>query len=64
LKRGGAWQACSSLYSFAPLREAGLLLVKAQIYAPVLPFVIMVAAVATPATVLRDRDAAEERERD
>jgi uncharacterized membrane protein YoaK (UPF0700 family) len=39
----------------------GVLLVHAPLYAPVLPFVITVAVVATAAIVLRERDAADER---
>jgi uncharacterized membrane protein YoaK (UPF0700 family) len=49
---------------FAGATAGGLLLVKAHIYAPVLPFVITLAAVATAAIVLRGRDAGEELERD
>jgi hypothetical protein len=49
---------------FAGATAGGLLLVRAQIYAPVLPFVITLAAVATAAIVLRGRDAVEEQERD
>jgi uncharacterized membrane protein YoaK (UPF0700 family) len=41
---------------FVGATAGSLLLVRAHIYAPVLPFVITVAAVATAATVLRDRD--------
>ena len=40
---------------FIGATAAGLLLVHARIYAPVLPFVITVAAVATAATLLRER---------
>jgi hypothetical protein len=40
----------------------GLRLVHAYIYAPVLPFVITIAAVATAAIVFRKHDAARERE--
>jgi hypothetical protein len=39
----------------------GVLLVHAPLYAPVLPFIITVAVVATAAIVLRERDAADER---
>jgi uncharacterized membrane protein YoaK (UPF0700 family) len=48
---------------FVGATAGGLLLVHAHIYAPILPFVITVAAVATAAIVLRERDAADERER-
>jgi uncharacterized membrane protein YoaK (UPF0700 family) len=47
---------------FTGATAGGLLLVKAHIYAPVLPFVITLVAVATAAGVLRERDAADERE--
>jgi uncharacterized membrane protein YoaK (UPF0700 family) len=46
---------------FIGATTGGLLLVHAHIYAPVLPFVITVAAVATAAIILRERDAADER---
>src|SRR5258708_13569088 len=46
---------------FVGATAGGLLLVHAHIYAPVLPFVITVAAVATAAIVLRERPAADER---
>jgi uncharacterized membrane protein YoaK (UPF0700 family) len=42
---------------FVGATAGGLLLVHAHIYAPVLPFVVTGAAVATAATVLRERDA-------
>jgi uncharacterized membrane protein YoaK (UPF0700 family) len=48
---------------FVGATAGGLLLVQAHIYAPVLPFVITGAAVATAAIVLRERDAADEPER-
>jgi len=48
---------------FSGVTAGGLLAVHGHIYAPVLPFVITVAAVATAAIVLRERDAADERER-
>ncbi len=48
---------------FVGATAGGRLSVHAHIYAPVLPFVITVAAVATAAIVLRERDAADERER-
>jgi uncharacterized membrane protein YoaK (UPF0700 family) len=41
---------------FVGATAGGLLLVHAQIYAPVLPFVITVAVVATAAMVMRERD--------
>ena len=43
---------------FAGAAAGGLLLVHAHIYAPVLPLVITVAAVATAEIVFRERDAA------
>jgi uncharacterized membrane protein YoaK (UPF0700 family) len=46
---------------FVGATAGGLLLVHAHIYAPVLPFVITGATVATAATVLRERNAADER---
>src|SRR6202011_1346601 len=49
---------------FAGATAGGLLLVKAHIYAPVLPFVITLAAVVTAAIVLRGRDSMEKQERD
>jgi uncharacterized membrane protein YoaK (UPF0700 family) len=49
---------------FAGATAGGLLLVKAHLYAPVLPFAITLAAVATAAIFLRGRDAGEELERD
>jgi uncharacterized membrane protein YoaK (UPF0700 family) len=48
---------------FAGATAGGLLLVHAHIYAPVLPPVMTVAAVATAAIVFRKHDAADERER-
>src|SRR6202163_4788450 len=48
---------------FVGATAGGLLLVQAHIYAPVLPFVITGAAVATAAIVLREREAAAEPER-
>lgn len=48
---------------FVGATAGGLLLVHAHIYAPVLPFVITVAAVATAAIFLRERGTADERER-
>jgi uncharacterized membrane protein YoaK (UPF0700 family) len=48
---------------FVGATAGGLLLVHAHSYAPVLPFVVAAAAVATAAIVLRERDAADERER-
>ena len=48
---------------FAGATTGGLLLVKAHIYAPVFPFVLTLAAVATADIVLRDRDGADGRER-
>ena len=49
---------------FAGATAGGLLLVKAHIFAPVLPFVITLAAVVTAAIVLRGRDSMEKQERD
>jgi hypothetical protein len=46
---------------FVGASAGGLLLVRAQIYAPVLSFVITVGVVATPATVLPEPDAADDR---
>ncbi len=46
---------------FIGATSGGLLLVHAHIYAPVLPFVITVAAVATAAIIWRERGAADER---
>lgn len=46
---------------FAGATAGGLLLVHAQIYAPVLPFAITAAVVATAAIVLRERDTADQR---
>jgi len=46
---------------FVGATAGGVLLVKAHISAPFLPFVITVAAVATAAIVLREREAAHER---
>jgi uncharacterized membrane protein YoaK (UPF0700 family) len=46
---------------FVGATAGGVLLVKAHIYAPVLPFVITLAAVATAAIVLRERNAATRR---
>jgi uncharacterized membrane protein YoaK (UPF0700 family) len=48
---------------FIGATAGGVLLVHAHVYAPVLPFVVTVAAVATAATVLRERDGSDERER-
>ena len=48
---------------FVGATAGSLLLVRAHIYAPILPFGITVAAVATAAIVLRERDPAPERER-
>jgi len=45
---------------FVGATAGGLLLVHAPLYAPVLPFVITVAAVATPAIVFRERKGAHE----
>ena len=45
---------------FVGATAGGLLLVHAHIYAPVLPFVVTGATVATAATVLRERRAADE----
>ena len=44
---------------FVGASAGGLLLAQAHIYAPVLPFVITLAAVATAAIVLRERDTAD-----
>jgi uncharacterized membrane protein YoaK (UPF0700 family) len=44
---------------FVGATAGSLLLVRAHLYAPLLPFVVTGAAVATAATVLRDRDAAD-----
>jgi uncharacterized membrane protein YoaK (UPF0700 family) len=45
---------------FVGATAGGVLLVHAPLYAPVLPFAITVGVVATAATVLRERDAADE----
>jgi uncharacterized membrane protein YoaK (UPF0700 family) len=45
---------------FIGATAGGVLLVHAPLYAPVLPFVMTVAVVATAATVLRESDAADE----
>ncbi|MCU1286711.1 MAG: hypothetical protein JWO13_3061 [Acidobacteriales bacterium] len=47
---------------FVGATAGGLLLVHAHIYAPVLPFVITIAVVATAAIVLRDHHTARERD--
>ena len=47
---------------FVGATAGGLLLVHAPIYAPVLPFVITVAAIATAAIIFRERKAAQEYE--
>jgi uncharacterized membrane protein YoaK (UPF0700 family) len=57
------WRLAGVLVSlFVGATAGGLLLVWRHIYAPVLPFVITVAAVATAAIVLPQRDVADERE--
>jgi uncharacterized membrane protein YoaK (UPF0700 family) len=48
---------------FVGATAGGVLLVHAHIYAPLLPFVITAAAVATAAIVLRERPASDERAR-
>ena len=56
------WRLAGVLVSlFIGATAGGLLLVHAPIYAPVLPFVITVVAVATAAIVLREPEAAHER---
>jgi uncharacterized membrane protein YfcA len=47
---------------FLGATAGGLLLVYAHIYSPVLPFVITVAAVATAATLLRERRKSDSRQ--
>jgi hypothetical protein len=47
---------------FAGATAGGVLLVHAPLYAPVLPFVMTAAVVSTAAIVLRERDAADDRE--
>jgi uncharacterized membrane protein YoaK (UPF0700 family) len=56
------WRLAGVLVSlFIGATAGGVLLVHAPLYAPVLPFVMTVAVVATAAIVLRERDAADDR---